>query len=74
MDKTLEDGGGAALALEDGGGAAALRGGIGWRSKIAVAALGGGCSRRTCDDGVGNSVVEAQELLSQRWCQRWQRG
>jgi hypothetical protein len=47
MDRTLEDGGGAAVALKDGSSAAALGGGVEWRSKIAVAALGGGCGRRT---------------------------
>jgi hypothetical protein len=60
----LEDGSGAAVALEDGGSAATLGGGFGWRSKIAAVALGGGCGRRTCDDGVGVSVVKARGLLS----------
>jgi hypothetical protein len=29
---------------------------------LAVAALGSGCGRRTCDNGVGTSVVEAEGL------------
>jgi hypothetical protein len=47
MDRMLEDGGGAAVALEDDGGAAALGGGFGQWLKIAAAALGGSCGRRT---------------------------
>jgi hypothetical protein len=56
----LEDGGGAAVALEDGGSEVALGGGVGWRSMIAALALGGGSSRRTCNDGVSISVAEAK--------------
>jgi hypothetical protein len=51
------------VALKNGGGAAALGGGGGWRLKIAAAVLGGGGGRRTCDDGIGISVVEAEGLL-----------
>ncbi len=49
-----------AVALEDGGGAPVLGGGFGLQLKIAVVALGGGCGRRTCNDGIGISVVEAE--------------
>ncbi len=59
----LEYGGSAAVALENGGGVGALEDGVGWRLKIAVAALGGGGSRRTCNGGVGISVLEAKGLL-----------
>ncbi len=58
----LEDGGGATVALEDGGGAA-LGGGIGRRLKIAAAVLGSGGGRRTCNKGIGVSVVEAKVIL-----------
>jgi hypothetical protein len=47
-------------ALEDGGGRVALGGGFGRLLKVAAVALGGSCSRRTCDDGIGISVVEAK--------------
>jgi hypothetical protein len=60
MDRRLEDGGGMAVALEDGRGAAALGGGFGWWLKIAAAALGGGCDRRICSDGINISTVEAK--------------
>jgi hypothetical protein len=50
----------AAVALEDGGGAAALGGGFEQRLKVAAEALGGGCGRRTCNDGNGIRVVEAE--------------
>jgi hypothetical protein len=43
----------AAVALKDDAGAVALEGGFGQQLKIAVAALGGGCGRRTCKDGIG---------------------
>jgi hypothetical protein len=68
----LEDGSGAAMALEDGGGMAALGGGVGWWLKIAAAALGGGGGRRTCNDGVGVSIVKAKGLLLQYQHQHWQ--
>jgi hypothetical protein len=68
----LEDAGCAVVALEDGGGLLALGGGIGRRLKIAAAALGGGGGRRTCNNGVGISVVKAKGLLLQCWCQHWQ--
>ncbi len=60
MDRTLEDEGGEAAALEDDGGMVALGGGFGWQLKIAVVVLGGGCGRRTCDDGIGISIVKAE--------------
>jgi hypothetical protein len=63
METALEDGGGAAMALEDGSGEAVLGGGIGCWLKIAVAALVSGGGRRTCNDGVGVSVVKAKGLL-----------
>jgi hypothetical protein len=56
----MEDGSGVAVALEDCGSAAALGVGIEHWFKIAVAALGSGGSRRTCDDSVGVSIVEAK--------------
>jgi hypothetical protein len=49
-----------AVALEDGGGALAFGGGFGLRLKIAVAVLGSGCGRRTCNDGIGISVIKAE--------------
>jgi hypothetical protein len=61
------------MALEDGGGGGmALGAGIGWQLMIAVAALGGGSGRRTCDYGVGVSIVEAKGLLLRHWHQCWQ--
>ncbi len=60
----LKDGSGVAVALEDGGGTAALGGGIGWRLKIAAAALGGGGVIRTCNDGVSVSIVKTEGLLA----------
>jgi hypothetical protein len=67
-----------AIALEDEGGAVALGGGIGRWLEIAVAALGGGGGRRTCNNGigiyVGADVVKAKGLLLRRWCQHWQGG
>jgi hypothetical protein len=65
MEKALEVGGGAAVALEDGSGTVALGGGVRGRLKIAAAALGGGSGRRICNDGVGVSVVKAEGLLYQ---------
>ncbi len=62
MELALEDGSSAAVPLEDGGSVAALQGGIGWWLKIA-AALGGNGSRRTCDNGIGISVIKAKGLL-----------
>ncbi len=56
----FEDGTSATVSLEDGGRGAALGGGFGQRLRIAVAALGGGCGRRTCNDGIGISVIEAE--------------
>ncbi len=56
----LEDGGGAVVAFEDGSGVVALGGGVGRWLKIAEAALGGGCGRRTCDDGIGISFIKAE--------------
>ncbi len=56
----MEDGSGAVVAMEDCGGGAALGGGIGQWFKIAVAALGSGGGRRTCDDGVGVSAVKVK--------------
>ncbi len=58
----IEDGGNAVVALKDCSGTAALGGGIGRLFKIAVAALGRGGSRRTCNDGVGISTVKAEGL------------
>jgi hypothetical protein len=52
--------------------AVVLRGGIGRWFKIAVVVLGGSGGRRTCDDGVGFSIIKAKGLLLQRWHQRWQ--
>jgi hypothetical protein len=60
MDRALEDGSSTAMALEDGGGAAASRGGIGRQLKIAVATFGSGCCRRTCNNGIGISVIKAE--------------
>ncbi len=65
----MEVGGSAAVALEDCGSAVVLGGGIGQRFKIALVALGGGSDRRTCDNGIGISVVEAKSLLVQCWRQ-----
>jgi hypothetical protein len=49
-----------AVALEDGGGTVALGGGFGQQLKIAGAALGGGCVRRSCGDDTGISIVKAE--------------
>jgi hypothetical protein len=51
------------VALEDGSSVAALGGGVGQWFKIAAAMLGGSGGRRTCDEGVGISVVEAKGFL-----------
>jgi hypothetical protein len=40
--------------------------------KIATAALGSGGGRRTFNDGIGVSIVEAKGLLLQHWRQHWQ--
>ncbi len=48
------------VVLEDCGGTLALGGSIGQWLKIASAALGGSGGRRTCNDGVGISVVKAK--------------
>jgi hypothetical protein len=68
----MEDGGSAAVALEGFGCAAALGSGIGWWFKIAAVELGGSSSRRTCNNGLGISVVKAKGLLSRCWHQHWQ--
>jgi hypothetical protein len=68
----LEDGSGTAVALENGSGVAALGGGVGQWLKIAVAALGGGGGRRTYNNGIGISVVEAEDLLIEHQHQHWQ--
>jgi hypothetical protein len=68
----LKDGGGTTGALEDGGDAAALGGGVGRWFKIVVVALGGSGRRRTCNDGVGVSVVKAKGFLLRHWHQHWQ--
>jgi hypothetical protein len=70
----LENGGGATVALEDGGHAAALGVGVGRQFKIVGVALGGGGGRRTCNNGVGISIVKAKGLLLQRQHQHWQGG
>ncbi len=69
---TLEDGGSTTVALEDGSNAVALVGGVGWQFKIAVAALGGNSGRRTCNDGIGISVIKAKGILLQCWHQHQQ--
>jgi hypothetical protein len=61
MDRMLEDGGGGGGGIggwRRGGGIG--RCGFGWRLKIAEAALGCGCSRRTYNDGISISVVKAE--------------
>jgi hypothetical protein len=60
MEIALEDGGSMAVMVEDVSGLAALGGGIGRWLKIAVAALGSNGSRRTCNDGIGISVIKAR--------------
>jgi hypothetical protein len=67
----LKNDGGTTVALEDGGDAAALGGGVGRQFKITAAALGGGGGRRTCNDGVGVSVVKAEGFLEIRVLWRW---
>ncbi len=57
-----EDGSGTAVALEDGNSVAAFGGGVGRRLKIA-AVLGSGGGGRTCDNGIGVSIVEVKGLL-----------
>ncbi len=60
----MEDGNGAVVALKDhGGGAAALGGVVGRWFEIAAVALGGSGGRRTCDDGIGISVIKAEGLV-----------
>ncbi len=59
----MEEKGSGVVALEDCGSAAVLGGGVGWKFKVAAAALGGSGSRRTCNNGVGVSIVEAKGLL-----------
>jgi hypothetical protein len=71
MEMVMEDGSGTAVALEDGSHVAALGGCVGRRLKI-VAALGGNDSRRTCDNGIGVSIVKAKGLQLQCWLQCWQ--
>ncbi len=58
----MEDGGSAAVVLEDCCSVAELGGDVGRWFKIAVAVLGSGGGRRTCWDGVGVSVIEAEGL------------
>ncbi len=74
MEMVLEDGRGGALVLEDGGGVAALGGGIGRQLKITVGLGGGGGGRRTCNNGIGISILEAKAkgLQLGHWCQRQQ--
>jgi hypothetical protein len=67
-----EDCGGIAVALEDGGSASVLGGSVGRQSRIAVAALGSGGGRSTCNYGIGVSVVKGKGLLLQPWHQHWQ--
>ncbi len=61
----MEDGGGATVSLENGDSLVSLGGDIGRQLKIAAAALGGSGSggRRTCNNGIDVSVVEAKGLL-----------
>ncbi len=61
----LKDGSGVAGVVKDGSGAATLGGGVGQSFKIAAAALVGSGSRRTCNDGIGVSIVKAEGLLLQ---------
>jgi hypothetical protein len=71
MKMVLEHSGGTVVVLDDGGGVVALGGGV-WRwLKIAVAAMGSGSSRRTCNNGISVRVVKAKGLLLQHWHQRW---
>jgi hypothetical protein len=51
------------VALEDGGGMVVLGSGVEQRLKIAAAVFCSGGGRRTCDDGIGISIVEAEGLL-----------
>jgi hypothetical protein len=67
LEMALENGGSAAVALEIGSGAAELGGGVGGWLRITAAALGGGGNRRTCNDGIGSSVVKDEGLLLRRW-------
>jgi hypothetical protein len=60
MDRTLEDGGSAVVTLEDSGGTVALGGGFGQQLKIAAVALGSGCGRRRCNDGIAISIIKAK--------------
>ncbi len=41
-----------------------MGGSFGRQLKIAAMALGGSCSRRTCDDGIGISVIEAKGYMT----------
>ena len=50
----------AVVASDDGGSTVALGGGFGPRLKVAAVALGGGCGRRTCNNDIGISIVEAE--------------
>jgi hypothetical protein len=70
MEMAVEEGSGAVVALEDGGGVVSLGGGVGRQLKIA-AALGSGSGRRTCNNGIGISVIKAEGLLLQWLRQRW---
>ncbi len=71
---TLEDGGSATVALEDGSSAAALVGGVRQRFRIMASVLGGGGGRRTCNDDIGISVVEAEGFLLEHWHQHCKMG
>ena len=68
---TLEDGGSTILELEDGGDAAALAG-IGHWFIVAVVALGSSGGRRTCNDGIGISIIEVERFLLGHWRQHRQ--
>jgi hypothetical protein len=72
LEMALEDGRGAVMALKNGGSLVALGGGVGRRMKIIVAALGSSGGRRTCHNGIGVIIIEAEGLQLGRWHQRQQ--